>query len=196
MSIKTVKTEELRRMNGAEGLILQGCGGDPQEWLDGINSLLTDEGILKNGSRFENISVFQNGDLTNILFPFEDGVDIDMDKLAMWRLRSHEQFGGTWLSDYVPNKLGGFVDEAAPEREKPDCKLIGEDGNVFNLMGLAARTLRRNGLAEQATEMTERVTGCGSYDEALCIIGEYVNITGEDESEDIDGEITMGGIQL
>ena len=44
--------------------------------------------------------------------------------------------------------------------------------------------------------MTERVTGCGSYDEALCIIGEYVNITGEDESEDIDGEITMGGIQL
>ncbi len=96
----------------------------------------------------------------------------------------------------MPNKLGGFVDEAAPEREKPDCKLIGEDGNVFNLMGLAARTLRRNGLAEQATEMTERVTGCGSYDEALCIIGEYVNITGEDESEDIDGEITMGGIQL
>ena len=196
MSISTVTTDDLRRMNGKEGLVLQGYGGDPQEWLDGINSLLTDEGILKNGSRFENISVFQNGDLTNILFPFEDGVDIDMDKLAMWRLRSHEQFGGPWLSDYVPNKLGGFVDEAAPEREKPDCKLIGEDGNVFNLMGLAARTLRRNGLAEQATEMTERVTGCGSYDEALCIIGEYVNITGEDESEDIDGEITMGGIQL
>lgn len=191
MSIKTVKTEELRRMNGAEGLILQGCGGDPQEWLDGINSLLTDEGILKNGSRFENISVFQNGDLTNILFPFEDGVDIDMGKLAMWRLRSHEQFGGTWLSDYVPNKLGGFVDEAAPEREKPDCKLIGEDGNVFNLMRLAARTLRRNGLAEQATEMTERITGCGSYDEALGIIGEYVNITGEDETKDMDEGMKM-----
>ena len=196
MSIKTVTADELRRMNGKEGLVLQGCGGDPQEWLDGINGLLTDEGILKNGSKFENISVFQNGDLTNILFPFEDGVDIDMGKLAMWRLRSHEQFGGTWLSDYVPNKLGGFIEKAAPERKKPDCKLIGEDGNVFNLMGLAARTLRRNGLAEQATEMTERVTGCGSYDEALCIIGEYVNITGEDESEDIDGEITMGGIQL
>ena len=28
MSIKTVKTDELRRMNGTEGLILQGCGGD------------------------------------------------------------------------------------------------------------------------------------------------------------------------
>lgn len=191
MSIKAVKTDELRRMNGAEGLILQGCGGDPQEWLDGINSLLTDEGILKNGSRFENISVFQNGELTNIFFPFEDGLEIDMGKLAMWRLRSHEQFGGTWLSDYVPNKLGGFVDETAPEREKPDCKLIGEDGNICNLMGLAARTLRRNGLAEQASEMTDRIHECGSYDEALCIIGEYVNITGGDESEDEDEGMGM-----
>ncbi len=191
MSIKTVKTEELRRMNGAEGLILQGCGGDPQEWLDGINSLLTDEGILKNGSRFENISVFQNGDLTNILFPFEDGVDIDMGKLAMWRLHSHEQFGGTWLSDYVPNRLGGFISEHEPNKTKPDCKLIGEDGNIYNLMGLAARTLRKNGLTEQATEMTERITACGSYDEALGIIGEYVNITGEDETEDMDEGMGM-----
>ena len=191
MSVKTISKDELRRMNVSEGLILQGCGGDPQEWLDGINGLLTDEGILKNGSRFENISVFQNGDLTNILFPFEEGVDIDMGKLAMWRLHSHEQFGGTWLSDYVPNKLGGFVDKAAPEQEKPDCKLIGEDGNIYNLMELAARTLRRNGLTEQATEMTERITGCGSYDEALGIIGEYVNITGEDETKDMDEGMKM-----
>lgn len=191
MSVKTISKDELRRMNVSEGLILQGCGGDPQEWLDSINGLLTDEGILKNGSRFENISVFQNGDLTNILFPFEEGVDIDMGKLAMWRLCSHEQFGGTWLSDYVPNKLGGFIENAAQERKKPDCKLIGEDGNIYNLMGLAARTLRRNGLTEQATEMTERITGCGSYDEALGIIGEYVNITGEDETKDMDEGMKM-----
>lgn len=78
MSISTVTTDDLRHMNGKEGLVLQGCGGDPQEWLDGINELLTDEGILKDGSKFENISVFQNGSLTNILFPFEDGVEIDM----------------------------------------------------------------------------------------------------------------------
>lgn len=116
MSINTVTTDDLRRMNGKEGLVLQGCGGDPQEWLDGINDLLTDEGILKNGSKFENIFVFQNGSLTNILFPFEDGVEIDMGKLAMWRLHSHEQFGGTWLSDYVPNRLGGFISEHEPDK--------------------------------------------------------------------------------
>lgn len=81
--------------------------------------------------------------------------------------------------------------KAAPEREKPDCKLIGEDGNIFNLMGLAARTLRHKGLAEQATEMTGRIHECGSYDEALCIIGEYVNITGGEESEDEDEGMGM-----
>lgn len=135
--------------------------------------------------------LFQNGSLTNILFPFEAGVEIDMGKLAMWRLHSHEQFGGTWLSDYVPNRLGGFITEHEPNKVKPDCKLIGEDGNIFNLMGLAARTLRHNGLAEQATEMTCRIHECGSYDEALCIIGEYVNITGGDESEDEDEGMGM-----
>ena len=62
------------------------------------------------------------------------------------------------------------------KRNKPDCKLIGEDGNIFNLMARAARTLRENNLAEEAKEMRERITSSGSYDEALCIIGEYVNI--------------------
>ena len=62
------------------------------------------------------------------------------------------------------------------KRTKPDCKLIGEDGNIFNLMARAARTLRENDLSEEAKEMRERITSSGSYDEALCIIGEYVNI--------------------
>ena len=34
--ITTIKAEDLRKMQGKEGLILQGCGGDPQEWLDGM----------------------------------------------------------------------------------------------------------------------------------------------------------------
>ena len=62
------------------------------------------------------------------------------------------------------------------KRNKHDCKLIGEDGNIFNLMARASRTLRENELFEEAAEMCERITSSGSYDEALCIIGEYVNI--------------------
>ena len=73
------------------------------------------------------------------------------------------------------------------QQSKPDCPLIGEDGNIFNLVGIAARTLKRNGLPEQASEMTYKVFKSGSYEEALGIIGEYVNITSVDEpDEDID----------
>lgn len=111
MSIKIITTEDLRGMNDREGLILQGCGGDLQEWVDGINGLLTDEGILRSGSRFENVSAFKHRNLTNLLFHFEEGMDMDIGKLAIWRLQTHEQFGGTWLSDYVPNQLGGFENE-------------------------------------------------------------------------------------
>lgn len=57
---------------------------------------------------------------------------------------THETFGGTWLSDFVSNRLGGFIGEPAPEPEKPDCALIGQDGNIFNLVGIAARTLREH----------------------------------------------------
>jgi len=74
---------------------------------------------------------------------------------------------------------------------KPDCPLIGENGNIYNLVGIASRTLKRNGLSDEASEMSEKVFGSGSYDEALGIIGEYVNITSVDEpDEDID--LNMG----
>ena len=176
--IQRINAEDLRKMEGEEGLILQGCGGDPQEWLDGINDLLTKEGILQNGTKFENIYVFQNEGITNILFPFEENVQVDIGKLAMWRLMTHSNFSGKWLSDYVDNRLGGFVSAT----QKPDCPLIGEDGNIFNLMGIASRTLRDHGMPEQAKEMSERIRAGGSYDEALNIIGEYVNITSAEEN--------------
>ena len=68
-----------------------------------------------------------------------------------------------------------------------DCPLIGENGNIYNLVGIAAKTLKRNGMSTEATEMTEKVFGSGSYEEALSIIGEYVNITSVDEpGEDMD----------
>lgn len=182
MSINTITTEDLRRMEGREGLILQGCGGELQEWVDGINEMFTEAGILKEGSKFVDVSTFRYGELTCLLYPFED-VDLEIGKLAIWRLQTYENFGGTWLSDFVPNCLGGFIGEPAPEPEKPDCALIGQDGNIFNLVGIAARTLRRNDMAEQAKEMSDRVFASGSYHEALNIIGEYVNITSVDEPE-------------
>ena len=95
--IKIVTIDELRQMNDQEGLILQGCGGDLQEWVDGINELFAQAGILQAGSAWkaEAVRSFQYDGLTNLLFPFE-GVLMDVGKLAMWRLQTREQFGGTW----------------------------------------------------------------------------------------------------
>lgn len=110
MEIKNISLYDLRKMNNSEGLILQGCGGDLQEWVDGINEMLTENGILQNESKFEKAYTFNNEDLTCLLFPFE-GVQLDVGKLAMWRLETRETFGSTWLSDYVDNRLNGFVNE-------------------------------------------------------------------------------------
>ena len=64
MSINHIETVDLRRMEGKDGLILQGCGGELQEWLDGINEMFTEAGILKNGAKFQDISAFEYDGLT------------------------------------------------------------------------------------------------------------------------------------
>lgn len=195
MKIKEITADDLRRMADREGLILQGCGGSLAEWVDGINDMLTEDGILKDGTRFHDCSTFEHDGVTCLLFPFSDDVKLDGGKLAMWRLQTHGNFGGTWLSDYVPNRLGGFAHEQTQECVKPDCELIGQDGNIYNLMGIASRTLKDNGMEQQAEEMVGRITGgdCHDYHAALGIIGEYVTITGPAEQEH-SYSMEMGGL--
>ena len=70
--------------------------------------------------------------------------------------------------------------EPPPDKEqeqpprRPKMKLVGEDGNIFAILGRASRLLKRNGQAEQAEEMNNRVYHSGDYYKALNIISEYV----------------------
>ena len=59
---------------------------------------------------------------------------------------------------------------------KPKVKLIGENGNICNLMAIASRALKEAGMREEAKEMFEKITKSKSYDEALRILMEYVEI--------------------
>ena len=59
-------------MENQEGLVLQGCGGDLQEWVDGINEILAKECILKKGAGFEEAYTFRHDGLTCI---YEDNAD-------------------------------------------------------------------------------------------------------------------------
>lgn len=176
MNIKELTTVEVSKMRDSEGLVLQGCGGDLQEWVVGINKLLVDKGIVKSGKELSNIASFKYNDLTCLVFLL-DNAELDMSKLAMWRLATRDIFGSMWLSDFIDNYLGRISD-------KPDCPLIGTDGNIFNLVGIASKTLKKHGQSSQASAMQKRVLSSGSYDEALCIIGEYVNIVSVDDTDD------------
>jgi len=60
--------------------------------------------------------------------------------------------------------------------KKPKVKLIGENGNVFNLMGICSKALKREGLEKEAKEMSNKIFDCGSYDEALQIMMEYCDV--------------------
>jgi len=62
-------------------------------------------------------------------------------------------------------------------RYKPACKLIGKNGNIFNLVALATKVLREEGLKEEANELLPRIQAeAKSYDAALNIIAEYVTV--------------------
>ena len=85
---------------------------------------------------------------------------------------------------YVRFWDGDFSFEIAHEREaggrekapfkRPRMKLIGEDGNIFSILGRASSLLRENGMPDRAKEMSERVFQSGDYAAALGIISEYV----------------------
>lgn len=62
------------------------------------------------------------------------------------------------------------------DKMRPVCKLIGEDGNVFNIMGRVIKSLKKVGLAEEAKEFSTKAFNSASYDEVLQLAIEYVEV--------------------
>lgn len=54
--------------------------------------------------------------------------------------------------------------------------LIDQDGNIFNLLGICSRELKRAGHKDLADEMINKVYAAESYDEALRVLMEYCDI--------------------
>lgn len=140
---------------------------------------LTDEIDNKGIADLKDWISGQNSDGLGEGFEQQD-FDVDEGRLSvsLWDFNEYFIYTEEEFEQYLNSNKNKAV---AAERRKPDCELIGQDGNIFNLMGIASRTLRRNGMKEEATEMCARIRASGSYESALCIIGEYVNITGPNE---------------
>ena len=71
----------------------------------------------------------------------------------------YDLYYGTSLEDerkidkMFGDRMGYSIDEHIVEKTKPKCALIGQDGNIYNLMGIASRTLSRNNMQEESKEM-------------------------------------------
>jgi hypothetical protein len=59
---------------------------------------------------------------------------------------------------------------------RPKVKLTGKDGNVFNLLELCVKALKKAGQDEAARELQSRVFASKSYSDSLAIMAEYVDI--------------------
>lgn len=63
-----------------------------------------------------------------------------------------------------------------PKYPEVTVKLIGQDGNAFNIIGLVAAALKKAGHKEAAAEFTQRAFDSGSYDEVLRLVRESVAV--------------------
>ncbi len=111
-----------------------------------------------------------------------------------------------WLGDYVANNKGIIPQEVLDSLQKnyagrdylekvkkapvkkPVCELIGTDGNVFALAGKVGRCLDKAGLHEQKEEFYKKLPQCHSYDEALQLMMQYVDVSGPEEEEESEKE--------
>jgi len=59
---------------------------------------------------------------------------------------------------------------------KPTCKLIGEDGNVFNIIGCVSKCLKNAKQPIQAAEFVKKAFASGSYDEVLQLAMQFVEV--------------------
>jgi len=67
-------------------------------------------------------------------------------------------------------------DDVNSTNEKPKCKLIGTNGNVFMIVGAVSLALKNAGQREKASEFVAKAMAYGSYDAVLALCFEYVDV--------------------
>jgi hypothetical protein len=60
---------------------------------------------------------------------------------------------------------------------KPEVKLVGEDGNVFNVIGRVSKALKGAGMKAESAEFTAKAFASESYDAVLRLAMEYCEVS-------------------
>ena len=78
-------------------------------WIGGVLEMLGDEDIVHSPEAFQETALVltSTGGLTDIVMLFGDVSQIEMGKMAMWRLR----FGDcSWVSDFITNYRDHYIE--------------------------------------------------------------------------------------
>ena len=84
-----------------------------------------------------------------------------------------------FIEKSTPEELQKRMEEYGVKfvKNKPECNLIGANGNIFNLVVIARKTLFKANMVNEAEEMIKRIPDeAEDYDHALRIIMEYVEV--------------------
>lgn len=76
-------------------------------------------------------------------------------------------------------------------KQKPKAAIIGANGNIFNILGIAKNALIQSGNKEEAKELSERVFSSESYDKALAVITEYIEPVSVNEVAELSDEMEL-----
>ena len=117
-----------------------------------------------------------NGDVTNAEWGYIsfselqdisiNGIEVDCEREGSWSPKPVSE---------IPRIMQGRAVDS-----KPICKLVGEDGNVFNLIAIFRQTLRKHHLHQQLQDFDQDLRAIqrsgGSYAEVLTLFMEYVEV--------------------
>jgi len=100
MLAKKISFSKLKKISiDNEGIVLLGCGGNLNEWVDGVNKLLMEKKIIQENFNEIYLTV-STGGRQDITMLFHEGQKTDGGRMAIWRL----QYGDcSWLSDFIVN---------------------------------------------------------------------------------------------
>jgi len=85
-----------------DAIVFMGCGGDLQQWVDGITDMLKECDIVPRDFEFSFAWRFTYREPLTIiclLFPI-DGKGLNIGKLSIWRIEN-QNLDAKWLSDFL-----------------------------------------------------------------------------------------------
>lgn len=157
------------------------CWHGASSHYPGYNVLLSVEDKPSNNEYYDALALYISAEQEaqlHVIVQSSIAIEVGMQVHRLYQLL--KTLGYTQIRNAFVSELGTspIRAEGAPEQliQRPQCQLLGQEGNIFNLLGIAIKCLRKAGQKDKAKELATQVFKSTSYNEAIKIISEYVDI--------------------